>query len=185
MKLYRPCKSSLITQGFGPENTKPEMLSAYQQIGLLAHNGLDIACADGDDIRFNGTGKGMVTELSTDPKAGLGVVVFFKEDDKYYKTTYWHLKKISVVIGQEVESADLLGLADNTGWSTGTHLHFGLKECDREGVTLNKDNGYNGAINYEPYYENYYILDLKKQMGQMVVFLQRVIELLKQLLWKK
>lgn len=186
MKIYRPCKSTLITQGYGPAQTKPEMLPQYQAMGLLAHNGLDIVCSDGEDIRFNGTGRGKVIELSTDPKAGLGVVVFLESEGKYYKTIFWHLKTIAVSVGQTVESADLLGTADSTGWSTGTHLHFGLKESDINEVTINSGNGYGGAIDFSPYFDNYYILDLKKQLeGQMVVLFQQVVELLKKLLWLK
>lgn len=176
-----------MTQGYGPEQTKPEMLPQYQAMGLTAHNGIDWVAQDGEDIRFNGIGRGKVIELSTDPKAGLGVVVFFESDGKYYKTLYWHLKTISVSVGQIVESGDLLGTADNTGWSTGTHLHFGLKESDIDGVTINSGNGYGGCINPEPYFENYYILDLKKQLqGQLVILAQKVVELIKKLLsWKK
>lgn len=188
LKLYRPLKSALMTQGFGLSQTKPEMIEQYASIGLKnGHNGLDIACSDGDDIRFNGTGMGMVKEVSLDNKAGLGVVVFFKSEGKHYKTIYWHMKEVRVRVGDMVESGDLLGTADSTGWSTGTHLHFGLKECDEDGATLNRDNGYDGAIDYSPYFQNYYILDLKKQLeGQLVVLLQKVVELLKKLLlWKK
>ena len=185
MKLYRPLKRDLMTQAFGPGGTTPSLLPAYQQLGLLAHNGIDWSAEMGEDIRFNGTGKGKVIEVSLDTKAGLGVVVFFQADGLYWKTLYWHLKEVRCKIGDMVESGDLLGLADNTGWSTGSHLHFGLKLCDREAVTLNYENGYHGAVDPLPFYINKYILDYKVELqGQMVVLLQKVIELLKKILWR-
>lgn len=184
LKLYRPLKSTLMTQGYGPEHTKPEMLPQYQAMGISAHNGIDWVAQEGEDIRFNGTGMGFVLETSLDEKAGLGVVVCFDKDNKNYKAIYWHLKSVAVKPGDDVESGTLLGSADSTGWSTGPHLHFGLKECDQNWNTINRDNGYDGAINPEPYLQNYYILDLKKQLlGQTVVLLQQVFELLKKLLW--
>jgi murein DD-endopeptidase MepM/ murein hydrolase activator NlpD len=182
MKLYRPLKSNLITQGFGPEGTKPEMLAQYQEIGLAAHNGIDYWAKDGEDICFNGTGHGLVKETSLDNKAGLGVVVFFESDKKYYKTIYWHLKEVKVKVGDLVESGDVLGTADSTGWSTGTHLHFGLKECNDSGDTINKNNGYGGAIDPTPYITNTYIKDFIDQLISQLSWATQLINALKKLL---
>jgi murein DD-endopeptidase MepM/ murein hydrolase activator NlpD len=42
-------------------------------------------------------------------------------------TGYWHLSRIDVSVGQEVEAGDLLGLVGNTGLSTGAHLHWEVR----------------------------------------------------------
>ena len=40
---------------------------------------------------------------------------------------YWHLSQINVVVGQRVETGDVLGLVGSTGLSTGAHLHWELR----------------------------------------------------------
>jgi murein DD-endopeptidase MepM/ murein hydrolase activator NlpD len=39
-------------------------------------------------------------------------------------TGYWHLSSIEVVVGQEVQTGDVIGRVGNTGLSTGAHLHW-------------------------------------------------------------
>jgi murein DD-endopeptidase MepM/ murein hydrolase activator NlpD len=56
-----------------------------------------------------------------------GKTVFVKWEDG--KTAiYGHLNDFTVKNGQHVSPGDLLGHAGNTGFSTGNHLHFGLKD---------------------------------------------------------
>jgi murein DD-endopeptidase MepM/ murein hydrolase activator NlpD len=42
-------------------------------------------------------------------------------------TGYWHLSRIDVVPGQVVGRGEVLGLAGNTGLSTGPHLHWEMR----------------------------------------------------------
>lgn len=76
----------------------------------------------------------------------------------YAKSIYWHLQKGSIVVtaSQKVKAGDLIALADNTGMSTGSHLHFGLKpvkkgEADWQWYNIEQTNGVNGAIDPLPY----------------------------------
>lgn len=77
----------------------------------------------------------------------------------YAKSISWHLKKDSLTVtgSQQVLKGDKIGEADNTGASTGSHLHFGLKpiakgENDWTWYNTESSNLYNGAIDPLPYF---------------------------------
>jgi murein DD-endopeptidase MepM/ murein hydrolase activator NlpD len=42
-------------------------------------------------------------------------------------TSYSHLSRIEVTVGQEVEKGKVVGRAGATGRATGPHLHWGVK----------------------------------------------------------
>ncbi len=48
-----------------------------------------------------------------------------------YSTMYAHLSRVLVRRGQTVAAGDPIGLAGCTGWCTGTHLHFELRDRNR------------------------------------------------------
>ena len=39
---------------------------------------------------------------------------------------YWHMSELRVVVGQSLNTGDVIGLVGNTGLSTGAHLHWEL-----------------------------------------------------------
>lgn len=119
----------------------------YQMMGILAHNGIDIPCASGTKVYASTDG--IVVEVSNDVSAGLGVVIWDKVQK--CKTVCWHNKENLVSLNQEVKRGDVIAYADNTGYSKGNHLHFMLKETDDVGNTINKNNGYFGAIDPIPH----------------------------------
>ena len=185
MKIYCPLKNSIITQGFGIEKTKPELIPLYNSIGLKAHNGFDYSAKDGQPIYFDVSCKGKVNYLSSDINLGYGIEILTQDKDGTFKHRYWHLKSMVVKVGQEVESGNLIGYADNTGkYTTGTHLHRDLKRCViiKNGVieTLNKDNGYFGAIDITPFYYPVFVLDYIKLIEGQISFLQKIIDFWKE-----
>jgi murein DD-endopeptidase MepM/ murein hydrolase activator NlpD len=82
------------------------------------HNGIDmigkssIMAADEGVVEFAGYKSG-----------GLGNAVIINHNNGF-KTTYGHMKSVSVKKGQIVEKGDVIGIMGSTGRSTGTHLHF-------------------------------------------------------------
>lgn len=122
-------------------------ISCYQYWGKNSHGGLDIPAPKGTPV-YAAT-QGIVQEVSDDMSAGLGVVIW--DDSQRIKTLYWHNLKNLVVVGQRVEAGDHIADVDSTGYSTGHHLHFELKRTDDKGNTIDKDNGWRGAIDPAPY----------------------------------
>lgn len=126
------------SQGFG---VNPDY---YAFLNIKGHNGLDISYEDGTEVFASHDG---IAYPSEDSMKGLGVVV----QDHEKKSIYWHLKSFAVDNGQHVKAGELLGLGDSTGFSTGSHLHFGVKLLDSNGNVLNRDNGFDGAIDPTPF----------------------------------
>jgi len=131
-----------ISQGFGENG------AWYQENGIMiiGHNGIDIPYEDGTEVYASHDGK---AHYSEDSRKGLGVTV----TGDGLKTISWHFKNAVKPLNStwEVKTGDLLGWGDNTGFSTSSHLHFGLKLLDNNGNVLNRDNGYDGAIDPIPY----------------------------------
>lgn len=160
-KLYPPLKEMFVTQKFG-ENT----ISYYKDIGMLGHNGIDYRAPDSTPIYASHDGR--VTFAGYDGSGGLGIIirtnteVELLDGTSNIKTIYWHLKKDSLKVtgSQQVVKGQLLGLADNTGMSTGSHLHFGMKkiaqgENDWDWYNTEQKNGYFGAIDPQPYLDTF------------------------------
>lgn len=122
-------------------------VSCYQYWGKNSHGGLDIPAPEGTPI-YAST-QGVVQEVSNDVSAGLGVVIW--DDYQKIKTLYWHNLRNLVSVGQRVQAGDHIADVDSTGYSTGHHLHFELKRTDDKGNTIDKDNGWRGAIDPTPF----------------------------------
>ena len=167
LRLYYPTHPWSVGQAFG------NVMPIYTNLGLKGHNGLDCYAPDGVPVRA--AHDGIVTFTGEDGSGGLGVVIRTDEqydygaDKSYFKTISWHIKPntFKVKPGDKVKAGDIIALADNTGLSTGSHLHFGLKPVfngDGEWNWLNREqnNGYAGAIDPVPYFTGINAKDLAK-----------------------
>jgi Peptidase family M23 len=105
----------------------------YKQFGIEGHEGLDLfaptgaeiyACADGEVY--------MVHRGASDHNYGIHVRIQHIHEDGVFKTIYAHFQTALVKEGDKVRAGDVIGLADSTGNSTGSHLHLTLK---RDGAT--------------------------------------------------
>lgn len=100
---------------------------AKESFRINPHNGIDFKMEIGEPIRSIKEGIITVKDFGN---VNAGKTVFVKWSDG--KTAiYGHLNEFTVSNGQHVQPGDLLGYAGNTGFSTGSHLHFGLKEWGR------------------------------------------------------
>lgn len=168
LELYYPVTPWYVNQKFG----EVANLQYYKDNGVIftGHNGIDAAAFHGSEIRASHDG---VVEVQVDVNQGHGVVLRtlemfkYKEKGAYFKTIYWHMiDNIPVKTGQVVKAGDLIGYADNTGLSTGDHLHYGLKplrkRSDGTFYNIEEGNGTNGAIDPAPYFNGKYAKDLTK-----------------------
>lgn len=135
IELRWPTDYPVITQAFG---ANPHI---YKKWGLPGHEGLDFraltktniyACADG-----------VVSEVENRANVhpyGRHIRIKHK---KGYRTVYAHLYKSLVKVGDKVEEKQVIGKADSTGNSTGSHLHLTLK---KDGATTRKETIYQGDV---------------------------------------
>ncbi len=164
-----PVKPQHLNQLFGGNK------EIYSQFGLEGHNGIDIKAEHGTPVYAAHDG---ICYPGVDPNEGNGVVIRtieafdYGEQEVHFKTIYWHFIKADAVVrtGQFVRAGELIGYADSTGFSTGDHLHFGLKPqaWDEENWTwynVEQKNGYAGAIDPIPYFNNFYAEDAQTVFG--------------------
>lgn len=176
--LYRPLKIQLIiSQNFtennacikndGTGNIIPRITatcptgyqSVYKYFGMAGHNGLDFPAKDWTPIYASL--EGIVTELETERERGLGIGIVSEQEYEWsdafsnaqginqLKVRYWHLAGMNVKLGDKVKTGQLIGWADNTGYSTGSHLHFEVKPV-KDGQNVLQNNKMFGAIDPLP-----------------------------------
>ncbi len=89
---------------------------------MRAHLGTDFAASTGTPART--VGDGLVTFSGV--QNGYGNVVFIKHRGNT-ETVYAHLSKLLVKRGDRVSQGQTIGLVGSTGWATGPHLHFEVR----------------------------------------------------------
>lgn len=191
LQIFRPTISKNVTQGwaenraclgpngkiFGVAKACPAgSPSFYQSIGMLGHNGEDIAGLSGEDIYHAASFSGW-WHTEVDRGGGIGVDVvsneplFFpmpiptelinsaiphEQDGKqgfthHVKMRYWHLKAPVGFEKKQVTVGTVIGLMGNTGASSGVHLHYSPKWCLKDGRGVGQSNGFNGAFDHRPF----------------------------------
>ena len=185
LELWYPCKPKGVVQGFG------NVMPIYTAMGLRGHNGIDFQAFHGQPVYASHDG---TCYPEIDGKGGNGVVIRsdkpydWQGQQVYFKSIYWHLVDANAVVktGQAVKVGDLIGYADNTGQSTGDHLHFGLKvqqynEVDFTWYNLGMGDGYLGAIDPAPFFNGYFAED----SGKVLTILGQIISALTALISSK
>lgn len=124
----------VLTQGFG------ENPADYAQFGLKGHNGLDYGLPTGTVVVAPHDGK--VIEAASDP-TGYGNYIKIENDKE--GSVLGHLQSMNVSIGQSVTEGQIIASSNNTGNSTGPHLHWGHYFFPRD-----RNNGYAGFTDQLP-----------------------------------
>jgi len=98
------------------------------------HKGIDISNNTGTPVMS--TANGTVIAVGTSGNLGKRIMIYHGTDENgtTYVTVYAHLSEFKVSVGEKVDQGDLIGLMGNTGFSTGTHLHY---EVRVNGVPVN------------------------------------------------
>ncbi len=117
-------------------------LAIYRYGGIffapnIVHTGVDIPAPEGTPVRAAGPGTviwadwGLFTESPGNHDDPYGQAVVIRHDFGYkgqqLYTVYAHMSQILAVVGQHVETGDLLGRVGATGATTGPHLHFEVR----------------------------------------------------------
>ena len=111
------------------------------------HYGQDFPVPPGTQVYATGGGK--IIEAGWGGTQGFGNMIVI--DHGYgLQSTYGHLSKINVVVGQLVKRGDMLGLTGNTGLSSGPHLHY---QIDQFGEHKNPVNFFYNDITEQEYSE--------------------------------
>ncbi len=113
----QPPVSGPITQEFGEH---PEVYIRWKMPG---HNGRDYGVEENTPV--HAAADGIVEKIGFE-NGGFGQYIKLKHPGMVY-TYYAHLNKASVEPGMRVSAGDVIGLSGSTGYTTGPHLHFGVK----------------------------------------------------------
>jgi murein DD-endopeptidase MepM/ murein hydrolase activator NlpD len=120
-QLCWPVDSRRVNQHFG------ENPNTYKPFGLPGHEGIDLFALSGANVYAAADGVVTETKHPSGHPYGLQIRLKHANGGKVFHTIYAHLSESRVAKGQIVSAGELIGLADNTGNSFGSHLHLTLK----------------------------------------------------------
>jgi len=128
-----PAMRPLVSQFNAMWPTVGEITTYYGAVDRLSprgHSGLDIAAPEGTPIVAVDEGEILKAYWNTDGYGGLVIV----GHPSGFETWYGHLESFNVAKGDQVKRGEEIGLMGSTGFSTGPHLHFEVRQdgqlCD-------------------------------------------------------
>lgn len=162
--IIRPIEPFELTQGFGGN---PE---AYVRFGLKGHNGWDFKTKFPDTPQgfryIFSSWKSQFYSQGNEGNDGFGL--YFEVIIQLYNTyklTYAHCKSIEHF--ENKNEGETMAISDNTGNSTGSHLHLTVKRGKLQSgkfISDNYNNGYFGAINPQEFFDE--LRKYKKEHGE-------------------
>lgn len=151
--IIRPVEPFELTQEFGEH---PEW---YTRFGLKGHNGWDLRTQYPDTPKgFRNILASWLSKFYTQGNEGNdGFGLYFEVIVQLYTTyklTYAHCNSIESF--QTKNEGETMGISDNTGNSTGSHLHLTIKRGVLQNgkfISDNYNNGYFGAIEPQEFFD--------------------------------
>jgi len=111
-----PCPaSSRITSAFGGRSSPTKGASTD-------HKGIDIGAATGSDILASAAGEVIISTYSY----SAGNYIMINHGGGVY-SVYMHCSKLLASVGDQVTQGQVIAKVGSTGYSTGPHLHFGIR----------------------------------------------------------
>lgn len=107
-----PVTKNKITSKFGLRTDPFKRTSSF-------HTGVDIRGKVGDPVFAAAEG----TVIQAEYFGGYGNYIVIQHSD-VYTTSYAHLSKIDVEVGDKINKGEIIGAVGSTGRSTGPHLHY-------------------------------------------------------------
>jgi murein DD-endopeptidase MepM/ murein hydrolase activator NlpD len=107
--------------------TRGLITTYYGELGPLSprgHSGLDIAGPEGSPVLAADQGEVLKAYWNDDGYGGLIIL----GHPSGYETWYGHLDSFDVAKGQQVKRGEQIGEMGSTGYSTGPHLHFEVRQ---------------------------------------------------------
>ncbi len=103
----------------------------------IIHTGIDLPAPRGTDVLAAGpgtvvwAGMGLYSESPNNSEDPYGKAVAIRHDFGYKNqplyTIYAHMDDIDVIVGQWLNTGDVVGKVGSTGMTTGPHLHFEVR----------------------------------------------------------
>lgn len=116
IRFIWPCPaSSRVTSGFGGRNSPTEGASTN-------HQGIDIGAASGSAVLAAASGTVVISTYSY----SAGNYLMINHGGGVY-TVYMHCSQLLASEGQSVIQGQTIAKVGSTGYSTGPHLHFGIR----------------------------------------------------------
>lgn len=147
--IVLPIDPFQLTQEFG---VNP---AAYAQFGLKGHNGWDIRTSYTDTPAgrryIYAPQDAIFSSQGNEGNGGYGLYfeVKTKTSKNTWKHTFAHCHSIESFTDKK--QGETMAISDNTGNSTGPHLHWTVKRLNPDGSVKDYNNGYFGAVNPQEY----------------------------------
>jgi len=138
-QFYRPFEHGGISSEYG---WRPAVKDRYGNVivDAMMHEGIDLTNGLGTKNPIYAVANGVVKHAKYDYWSGNTIVIHHNINGKKYSSTYQHLNKMLVKVGDIVTKDTVIGYMGSTGiYSSGYHLHLaistGLRYTDYSGLS--------------------------------------------------
>jgi murein DD-endopeptidase MepM/ murein hydrolase activator NlpD len=100
-----------------------------RDVSATPHQGIDIAAPKGTPVHASAAGTVIAAGplIENDGRYGTAVII----DHGAQRSLYAHLNSVAVKIGARVEAGQPIGAVGESGFATGPHLHFEIRQGER------------------------------------------------------